>query len=105
MTRRALTRNLVAPRVSGGRMAALPTGTDLLDDRPPPHTLPARRHNIPVQLTAFVGRGRELAEVAALLATARLLTLTGTGGCGKTRLALRAAELLLDGHAEGVCWV
>src|ERR687888_2463722 len=86
-------------------MAALPTGTDSPDDRPLLHPLPARRHNLPVQLTAFVGRGRELADVGSLLATARLLTLTGTGGCGKTRLALRAAEQLLDDHAVGVCWV
>ncbi len=48
-------------------------------------------HNLPVQLTRFIGREREKAEVSRLLTTARLLTLTGPGGCGKTRLALEVA--------------
>ncbi len=54
-------------------------------------------NNLPLQLTSFVGRERESVEVKRLLAAARLLTLTGAGGCGKTRLALRvAAEFLND---------
>jgi hypothetical protein len=48
-----------------------------------------RLHNLPAELTSFVGREHEVAEVRALLAGSRLVTLTGTGGCGKTRLALQ----------------
>jgi non-specific serine/threonine protein kinase len=62
----------------------------------------APRHNLPVALTSFVGRERELAEVKRLLATTRLLTLTGTGGCGKTRLALRVTMDVLEEYPDGV---
>jgi len=58
--------------------------------------------NLPLQLTTFVGRGTELAEVTRLLAAARLVTLVGAGGVGKTRLALRVAEDLLESYADGV---
>ena len=47
--------------------------------------------NLPVELSSFVGRGRELSEIRKLLATAHAITLTGPGGIGKSRLALRAA--------------
>ena len=60
------------------------------------------RHNLPPQLTSFVGRERELAEIKAALERTRLLTLTGAGGCGKTRLALRAAADLLARYPDGV---
>jgi predicted ATPase/class 3 adenylate cyclase len=63
---------------------------------PPLRSLDARPHNLPLQLTSFVGRERELAEVARLLVAQRLVTLTGTGGCGKTRLALQAAAAALE---------
>jgi len=53
-------------------------------------------HNLPIQLTRFIGRERELAEVKRLLADTRLLTLTGPGGCGKTRLALQVANTVSD---------
>src|SRR5262249_2794668 len=59
-------------------------------------------HNLPLPLTSFVGRGRELAEVGRLLAAERLVTLTGAGGVGKTRLALRAAADGLDRFPDGV---
>jgi predicted ATPase/DNA-binding CsgD family transcriptional regulator len=62
-------------------------------------------HKLPVSLTSFVGRERELGEVRAALAATRLLTLTGAGGCGKTRLALRAASEVLDRFPGGVWWV
>jgi non-specific serine/threonine protein kinase len=62
----------------------------------------ARRDNLPAQLTSFVGRQREIGEVRRLLAESRLLTLTGAGGCGKTRLALQAAGELLDQFTDGV---
>ena len=61
--------------------------------------------HLPAQLTSFVGRARELTTIGALLDNTHLLTLTGPGGCGKTRLALRAAENLADSFADGVWWV
>ncbi len=59
---------------------------------------------MPVQLTSFVGRDQETAEIRRLLAQTRLLTLAGPGGVGKTRLALRVAEEELDSYPDGV-WV
>ena len=55
----------------------------------------APRNNLPLQLTSFVGRVSEIAEVKALMATERLVSLTGPGGCGKTRLALQVANEML----------
>ncbi len=60
--------------------------------------------NLPLEASSFVGRERELAEVEELLASSRLLTLTGPGGCGKTRLALAAAGRA-EGFRDGVFWV
>jgi transcriptional regulator with XRE-family HTH domain len=60
------------------------------------------RTNLPVQRTSFVGRGRETAEVTRLLERTRLLTLVGSGGCGKTRLALHVAGELLSDYPDGV---
>lgn len=57
---------------------------------------PTRLHNLPVQLTSFVGRERDIEKVLLLLGSARLLTLTGAGGCGKTRLALEVASRLAE---------
>jgi predicted ATPase/DNA-binding SARP family transcriptional activator len=62
----------------------------------------APSHNLLLQLTSFVGREREMAELTSLLATTRLLTLTGVGGCGKTRLAVEMASSLLDTFDDGV---
>ena len=61
-----------------------------------------RRTNLPAPLTSFVGRAHEIAEVRRRLATTRLLTLTGSGGCGKTRLAQRIAADVLIVYSEGV---
>src|SRR5579859_2879216 len=67
---------------------------------------PSRRlHNLPAELTTFIGREREIAEIARLLASTRLLTLTGAGGSGKTRLALRLAAGVLGGYPDGVWFV
>lgn len=60
------------------------------------------RHNLPAPLTSFVGRERELAEVSALLERARLVTLGGPGGMGKTRLALEVARRMLERAPDGV---
>jgi predicted ATPase/DNA-binding SARP family transcriptional activator len=59
-------------------------------------------HNLPVALTSFVGRQRELAQVKKALTQTRLLTLTGPGGCGKTRLALETAAQILQEFPDGV---
>src|SRR5262245_1526419 len=67
--------------------------------------VPRPAHNLPVQLSSFIGRARELAEIGRLLSSTRLLTLTGPGGCGKTRLALAAAEGQAGTFADGVGWV
>src|SRR5260221_8224334 len=58
--------------------------------------------NLPVQLTSFVGRQAEMAEVRGLLQTSRLVTLSGPGGTGKSRLALEVATTLLDDYLHGV---
>jgi non-specific serine/threonine protein kinase len=59
-------------------------------------------HNLPAQLASFVGREREIAGARRSLAGARLVTLTGPGGCGKTRLAIRVAAELADQYRDGV---
>lgn len=63
------------------------------------------RANVPAALTSFIGRERETAEVTSLLAAARLVTLTGSAGCGKTRLALRVAGQVAQRYEDGVHWV
>ena len=62
-------------------------------------------NNLPVFLTSFIGRGREIAEAKRLLSTSRLLTLTGPGGCGKTRLATFVAAELGSEHTDGAWFV
>ena len=75
------------------------------------HEFPALRslevtpNNLPHQLTTFVGREREMAEVRNLLASTRLLTLCGTGGLGKTRLSLQTAADVVDLYPDGVWFV
>ena len=78
-----------------GRSA--PEAEVTVGDRPP--------GNLPLELTSFVGREREVAAVRYLLLGSRLLTLIGSGGCGKTRLALHVAEQDRAGYADGVWWV
>ena len=62
------------------------------------------KDNLPAEVTAFIGRQRELAAVTAAVGRDRLVTLRGAAGVGKTRLALRAAAGLRDGFADG-CWL
>ncbi|HEX2032400.1 MAG TPA: adenylate/guanylate cyclase domain-containing protein [Actinomycetota bacterium] len=68
-------------------------------------TLEARPNNLPAQLTSFVGREREISEVREVVGSARLVTLTGPGGTGKTRLALEVAGRLLLRFADGAFFV
>ena len=63
---------------------------------------PALLNNLPAQLSTFIGRDREVAEVRALVESSRMVTLTGAGGCGKTRLSLQVAAEMLDGAGDGV---
>ncbi|HEX9301572.1 MAG TPA: tetratricopeptide repeat protein [Casimicrobiaceae bacterium] len=71
-------------------------------DFPALRSLEATPNNLPQQPTTFIGRTRELAELKGLLAKTRLLTLTGSGGCGKTRLGLQVAADSLEQFPEGV---
>ena len=71
-------------------------------DFPPLKTLDGRSQNLPIQGTSFVGREREMEEIKTLLQSSRLVTLTGPGGAGKTRLSLQVGADVLDGFADGV---
>jgi hypothetical protein len=62
----------------------------------------AARHNLPTSITSFIGREQELASVQACITNARLVTLTGVSGCGKTRLALEVACSVLTTYPDGV---
>ncbi len=75
---------------------------DLASEFPPLKSLNYLPNNLPQQMTSFIGRERELAQIKELLAKTRLLTLTGSGGCGKTRLSLQVAADLLDQYVNGV---
>jgi predicted ATPase/class 3 adenylate cyclase len=78
---------------------------ELRRDFPPLKSLDMQASNLPLHLTSFVGRQRELEEVKSLLAANRLVTLTGPGGSGKTRIAQEAAGELRDRFPDGVWWV
>ena len=69
---------------------------------PPLRSLDAFPGNLPVQLTTFVGRDREIKSIAEGFDTSRLITLTGTGGVGKTRLAVQVAAEMLRQYPDGV---
>lgn len=103
-----LARELVAePGAAGRRLreeiraGTFPPGRSRQEAHPPEVPLGADRHNLPADRTSFVGRGRELAEVKRALAMTRLLTLTGAGGSGKTRLALEVARNLVSSYPDG----
>src|SRR5579859_3116238 len=72
---------------------------------PRSETLPAGLTNLPIPPTSFVGRQREMAEARQKFATTRLLTLTGVGGSGKTRLGIQLAATLAPDFRDGVWWV
>ena len=75
---------------------------DLPSDFPPLRTLDVASNTLPIQLTSFIGREREIPEVRRLLTTTRLLTLQGAGGAGKTRLAIQIAANLIEEFDHGV---
>ena len=79
---------------------------DLRNEFPPLRTPKAIvSHNLPAQLTSFVGRQSEIESLGEALATNRLVTLTGAGGAGKTRLAVQVAAALTEEFGDGVCYV
>ena len=81
------------------------TADDLPSEFPPLKTLESFNHNLPTQLTSFIGREKEIDELRKLIAEHRLVTLTGSGGAGKTRLALQVAADLLSLFSGGVWFV
>ena len=87
------------------RIAAWVAKQGLASDSSPTPAAGAPRHNLPLRATTFVGRERELVEIARLLSLTRLLTLTGAAGVGKTRLALRAATNALEDYPDGAWFV
>ena len=74
-------------------------------DFPAPRSIDARPNNLPTQLTTFVGREHELDQAVALLAMSRLLSFTGPGGTGKTRLSLQVAASAAESFPDGVWFV
>lgn len=74
-------------------------------DFPPLRTLDRATHNLPVLTTSFVGRNQEVSELATLVLASRLVTVTGVGGSGKTRVALQAAAELVSEFSGGVWFV
>ena len=80
---------------------------DLQSEFPPPTTLDATPNNLPVQTTEFLGRNQELAAIQLMLESpaTRLLTITGPGGAGKTRLGLQIGAELMDSFRDGVFFV
>jgi predicted ATPase len=75
------------------------------DRAAPTQTTDRPRHNLPMQLTHFIGREKELASLKQMMLTRRLVTLLGPGGAGKTRLSLQAADGWLDAFADGVWFI
>jgi transcriptional regulator with XRE-family HTH domain len=97
-----LLRDLLAEaRVASPRTEVRSPKSKTGDEQPPFRIPHAALRTLPVPLSSFIGREEEQAEVKRLLGTARLLTLTGTGGCGKTRLALEVARALEPSYLDG----
>jgi predicted ATPase/class 3 adenylate cyclase len=78
---------------------------DLIDDFPPLRSLEHSSNNLPAQVTSFIGRETEIADITALIEQHRLVTLVGSGGVGKTRLSLHVAADLIDASGDGVWFV
>jgi len=78
---------------------------DLPSEFAPLNTLESFNHNLPAQLTSFIGREKEMSEIKSLIAAQRMVTLTGSGGAGKTRLSLQVGMECLDQFSGGVWFV
>jgi predicted ATPase/class 3 adenylate cyclase len=78
---------------------------ELAAEFPPLRSLDVLPNNLPLQLTSFIGRETEIAEITALIAEHRLVTIVGSGGVGKTRTSLQVAANLLDGSGDGVWFI
>ncbi|MCH7802376.1 MAG: hypothetical protein IIC24_12670, partial [Chloroflexi bacterium] len=78
---------------------------DLPSEFPPLKSLDASLHNLPTQLTSFIGRESQIQEISELFDDARCVTLTGIGGSGKTRLALEVGQHRLESYPDGVWFV
>ena len=78
---------------------------ELASDFPPLKTLNTMPNNLPVQLTSFIGREKDIAAITGLFSTTRMLSITGPGGSGKTRLALQLAAEMVDVFGDGVWFV
>ncbi len=90
-------KDLIRPeRIHQLNIAGLPS------EFPPIKTLDVYRHNLPTQLTSFIGREKEITEIKNELSNHRLVTLTGSGGTGKTRLSLQVAAEVIDMFPDGV---
>lgn len=97
--RKVLGRDAIATVTGRGYRFALVVAPEAA----PPDAAPAApRHNLPQPLTSFIGREQQLSDLKALLGTSRLLTLMGSGGCGKTRLAMQVASDLTGEYPDGV---
>jgi predicted ATPase/class 3 adenylate cyclase len=72
---------------------------------PPLNTMDLLHHNLPSQTTSFIGREREITDIIHSIQRHRLVTLTGSGGTGKTRLSLQVAESLLNAFSDGIWFI
>jgi predicted ATPase/class 3 adenylate cyclase len=80
-------------------------GPGLTPEFPPLRSIPIDRNNLPTQISSLIGRSRSVDELCALVRRSRLVTITGAGGIGKTRVALDVAADLLDNFEDGVWFV
>ena len=97
-TRPAETTRHLRDEIAAGRIRPAPPASTPAQEKPSD----TGKHNLPARRTSFVGREREIVEIKRALAMTRLLTLTGAGGTGKTRLSLEAARDLVSHYPDGV---
>ena len=99
-TRPAETTRRLRDEIAAGRLQWTPPTSSVQDE-----SCDGAKHNLPARRTSFVGRDREMVEVKRELAMTRLLTLTGAGGSGKTRVALELARSLVGSYPDGIWMV